>query len=294
MNEPNQKRRELSIHFTPIYNILIQSQHLKLSRIERSLVILFASYQSNGCNWSRESLKKYCECGPYHLERAIRRLKFMKIIDVARGGWRQRKPARRESNRYLFEPNPYNWRVTKETQEMIVRQALSMKMEPQEFICEAFPNQLGLEIAFEKCVPTYAKGRKGRSKKQKQPAVATGTTQVESQPIQSGVDEWREKLLTIRADEFPYASLAVLYFQHQHEIDLVRNTIDHGFPAEEREYYENLHYTYVDRTRKRTPEEASIFNKITDWKSIGTPDKVIVSLLKSKTENKNSPQESGM
>jgi hypothetical protein len=144
MNEPNQKRRELMIHFTPIYNILIQSQHLKLSRIERSLVILFASYQSNGCNWSRESLKKYCECGPYHLERAIRRLQFMHIIKVLRGGWRQKTPARRESNRYLYEPNPYHWRVTKETQEMIVRQTRSMKIEPQEFIHEAFPNQLGV------------------------------------------------------------------------------------------------------------------------------------------------------
>lgn len=120
MNEPNQKRRELSIHFTPIYNVLIQSLDLRLSRIERSLAILFASYQSNGCNWSREKLKKYCECGPYHLERAIRRLQFMHIIKVVRGGWRQNKPARRESNRYIFEPNPYNWRVTKDTQEMIV------------------------------------------------------------------------------------------------------------------------------------------------------------------------------
>lgn len=292
MNEPNQKRRELSIHFTPIYNILIQSQDLKLSRIERSLAILFASYQSNGCSWSRESLKKYCECGPYHLERAIRRLQFMHIIKVLRGGWRQRKPARRESNRYLFEPNPYNWRITKETQKMIVRQTLAMKIEPKEFICEAFPNQIGLEIAFEKCIPTYAKGRKGRSKKPKQPEIASAPVQIQNQPSQSDAYEWREKLMTIQADEFPYASLAVLYFQHLHEIDLVRNTVDHGFSAEEKGYYENLHYTYMDRTRKRTPEEEAIFNKIMDWKSIGTPDNVIASLLKGK--NKNPANESGM
>jgi hypothetical protein len=143
-------------------------------------------------------------------------------------------------------------------------------------------------------VPTYAKGRKGRSKKQKQPEVSTNSAQVQSQPKQSVDYEWREKVLTIRADEFPYASLAVLYLQHQSEIDLVRNTVDHGFSEAEKEYYENLHYTYVDRTRKRTPEEESIFNKIMDWRSIGTPDRVIASLLKSKMANKNSPQESGM
>gem|GEM_PF-6603638 len=81
--EPNQKTREMIIYYTPMYNLIVQSKIL--SQTERTLAVLIASYQGLGCNWARASLKEYCECGPYHLDRAIKRLQFMHIIRVLPG-----------------------------------------------------------------------------------------------------------------------------------------------------------------------------------------------------------------
>lgn len=83
-NEQNQKhQREMLLFYTPIYNLVVQSR--MLGRVERDLAILFASYQSLGCNWARASLMERSECGPYHLDRAILRLEFMHIIRTVRG-----------------------------------------------------------------------------------------------------------------------------------------------------------------------------------------------------------------
>ncbi len=82
-NQTNQKPREMLVFYTPIYNIIIQGRFL--SHVESGLLSLIASYQSLGCNWARASLKEKFECGPYHLDRAIKRLQFMLMIRVIAG-----------------------------------------------------------------------------------------------------------------------------------------------------------------------------------------------------------------
>ncbi len=84
-----------------------------LDPTEKLLAMIFASSPNGVCNLSREVLKKNCRCGPYYLERAIKRLEFMKIISVELGGWKQRIPPLREPNAYTFDYDPYNWRIPK-------------------------------------------------------------------------------------------------------------------------------------------------------------------------------------
>ncbi|MEN0060096.1 MAG: hypothetical protein AAGB31_14750 [Bdellovibrio sp.] len=71
----HRKPRELVLYFTPIYNILIQNWFLEPT--EKLLAAIFASSPNSECTLSREVLKKHCRCGPYYLQRAIKRLEII-------------------------------------------------------------------------------------------------------------------------------------------------------------------------------------------------------------------------
>lgn len=99
----NQPNKQIPVFYTVIPNILIQSW--LLDSIERQLVALIASYSSaGGCNWSRAALKDYLSCGPRLLDRALKRLQYLRLITVVKGGWKQNSgEPRKETNRYVYE-----------------------------------------------------------------------------------------------------------------------------------------------------------------------------------------------
>lgn len=269
-NELNQRQqREMLLFYTPIYNLVVQSR--MLGRVERDLATLFASYQNLGCNWARASLMERSECGPYHLDRAILRLEFMHIIRTVRGQ-RIKGSKRQEKNRYTFETNPYRWRVTKEMQELIVEETKKMGKEPQPFFYDAFPNQLGLEIAFAKIFPRYAKGKKGRKKKNDDPQTPETDLAVEKTSMtwdepapESESQKWRRKTDFIMNDELSFIELAMEYYSNFRSIDKVRNDPDHGFSHHKQTYLERLHSIYTDRRRSLKEDDIEIFNKIENW-----------------------------
>lgn len=279
-NEKSQKQqREMLLFYTPIYNLIIQSR--MFGRIERDLVLLFASYQSLGCNWARASLMERSECGPYHFDRSILRLEFMHVIRTVRG---RRLPGskRQEKNRYTFETNPYLWRVTKEMQELIIEETKKMGKEPQPFLYPAFPNQIGLEKSFATIFPKYANGKKGRKKNNLHTSQSTETketvsTDVETIPAESESmlwdqpapesesQKWRRKTNFIMNDELPFIELAMEYYSSLKHIDRLRNNHDHGFSHHKQTYLERLHAIYTDRRRSLKEDDIEIFNRIEIW-----------------------------
>lgn len=276
-NGPNQKQqREMLLFYTPIYNLVIQSR--MLGRIERDLVLLFASYQSMGCNWARASLMERSECGPYHFDRAIMRLEFMHIIRTIRG---RRLPGskRQEKNRYTFETNPYLWRVTKEMQELIIEETKKMGKEPQPFLYSAFPNQIGLEKSFAITFPKYAKGKKGRKKNDSSPSAAAEAVSATDDSVAAETEsvhwdepapetesqKWRRKTNFILSDELPFIELAMEYYSNFKSIDKLRNNPDNGFSEHKQNYLERLHAIYTDRRRTLKDDDIDIFNRIESW-----------------------------
>lgn len=272
-SELNQKQqREMLLFYTPIYNVIVQSR--MLGRVERDLTTLFASYQSLGCNWARASLMERSECGPYHLDRAILRLEFMHIIRTVRGQ-RIKGSKRQEKNRYTFETNPYRWRVTKDMQELIIEETKKMGKEPQPFLYDPFPNQLGLEIAFGKTFPRYAKGKKGRKKNNLEDAKPTESA-IETEALlwdepapESESQKWWRKNNFITDDALTFIELAMEYYSNLRSIDKVRNNSDHGFSHHKQTYLERLHAIYTDRRRSLKEDEAEILNKIESWLNEG-------------------------
>lgn len=269
-NEQNQKQqREMLLFYTPIYNLVVQSR--MFGRVERDLATLFASYQSIGCNWARASLMERSECGPYHLDRAILQLEFMHVIRTVRGK-RIKGSKRQEKNRYTFETNPYRWRVTKEMQELIIEETKKMGKEPQPFFYAAFPNQLGIEIAFAKTFPRYAKGKKGRKKENADSPIAEAELIAETDSLlwdepapESESQKWRRKTNFIMDDELPFIELAMEYYSSVRNIEKLRNDPNHGFSHHKQTYLERLHTIYTDRRRSLKSEETEIFNKIETW-----------------------------
>lgn len=269
--EPNQKTtREMMIYYTPMYNFIVQSK--LLSQTERTLAVLFASYQGLGCNWARDSLKEYCECGPYHLDRAIKRLQFMHIIRVVPGPPRRDGSKRREKNRYIFEQDPYHWRITKEMQELIVQETLEMKKEPKPFLYDAFPNDLGLEIAFARTFPKYANGKKGRRKKSNEPSPGSEEPGTDSSspiweeiPVESESTKWLKKYLAISDDNVRFTYLASEYYLHLRNINRARENPDHRFSDHKINFLERLHHIYAEKCMSLKPQEREVQNKIDSW-----------------------------
>ena len=272
--ELNQKPREMMIYYTPMYNLIIQSR--MLSQTERTLAVLIASYQGLGCNWARESLKDYCESGPYHLDRSIKRLQFMHIIRVLPGPPRRDGSKRREKNRYIFEPDPYHWRVTKEMQELIVQESLAIKKEPRPFVYDAFPNDFGLEIAFAKTFPKYANGKKGRRKKSNDPSsgaeesVAEVSSQMwEEKPIESESTKWLKRFLAVSDDNVRFTYLASEYYLRLRDIKRAKENPDHRFSEHKINFLERLNHLYADKCMSLKPDELEVHKKIDDWLADG-------------------------
>ncbi len=287
MNEKNKKPRELLLYFTPVYNVLIQNWFLNV--IERNLAILFSSCPDGVCNWSREQLKRYCECGPYHLERAIRRLKFLHIIDIDRGGWKQSNPPRRESNTYTFQGDPYRWRVTKELQERIVAETLKLGKEPRPFEHKGFEDQLAFEISFQKSVPAYANGKKGR-RKQSRDLQQSPNEPAEVQWPNTDDKKWLDRMAYILDDDLSFISLASKYYQYTDDIEVARSFHDHGFSAHKLTYLERLHYIFTERRSKlHNEEDIAVFDQIESWIDSGIPfGKISLKLESLKKEMKMS------
>lgn len=287
MEEPKQKQRELPLYFTPIYNLLIQTW--LLNRIERNLVVLFASYQNKGCNWSRERLKKYCECGSYHLERAIKRLKFMHIIEIELGGWKKGVPKRRECNRYFYKSDPFDWRVTKNIQERIVAETLSLKKPIRPFTYDGFSNEIGLEVSFTKTFPKYSIGRKGRKKKNSEQNPISPTLNAVAASA-SDDKKWRTKIQKILSDDLRFALLASEYYRYAEDIEISRNATDHEFSVHQLNYLERLHAVFTERRRLlKDRTEISVLSQIESWINDGLlHSKLSLELVKLDREIQNS------
>lgn len=260
MSERN-KKRELVLYFTPIYNILIQNWFLDPT--EKLLVMIFASSPNGECTLSREVLKKHCRCGHYHLERAIKRLEFMKIISVELGGWKQRIPPLRESNRYTFDPDPYHWRVPKEVQDRIIEETKALKKEPRPFVNGGFPNQVGMDIVFKKAVPNYAEGRIPRKKKSTE---ATGPQLQVVNSLSEDDQRWIRKSKNLIADNLRFTYLAREYYRYTDDMKFARENHDHGFSEHQLTYFERLYTVFNEQRRKlRDEDDIEVFNKIAEW-----------------------------
>lgn len=260
MSEQN-KKRELVLYFTPVYNILIQNWFLDPT--EKLLVMIFASSPNGECTLSREVLKKHCRCGHYHLERAIKRLEFMKIISVELGGWKQRIPPLRESNRYTFDPDPYHWRVPKEVQDRIIEETKALKKEPRPFVNGGFPNQVGMDIVFKKAVPNYAEGRIPRKKKSTE---ATGPQLQVVNSLSEDDQRWIRKSKNLIADNLRFTYLAREYYRYTDDMKFARENHDHGFSEHQLTYFERLYTVFNEQRRKlRDEDDIEVFNKIAEW-----------------------------
>lgn len=283
MNEKNKKPRELLLYFTPVYNVLIQNWFLNV--IERNLAILFSSCPDGVSTHSREQLKRYCECGPYHLSRALKRLKFLHIIEIKQGDWRQSKPARRHSNTYTFQYDPYRWRVTEELQERIVAETLKLGKEPRPFEHKGFEDQLAFEISFQKSVPAYANGKKGR-RKQSRDLQQSPNEPAEVQWPNADDKKWLDRMAYILDDDLSFISLASKYYQYADDIEVARSFHDHGFSAHKLTYLERLHYIFTERrTRLNSEEDIAIYNQIENWIDSGIPlNKISLQLVALKKE----------
>lgn len=265
-------KKEIPVYYTNIYNLIIQSR--MFDRIERELAILFASYGPvGGCNWSRASLKEYCECGPYHLERAIKRLQYWRVIKVVKGGWSKNSTSnqpRKETNRYVFEKDPYKWKVTKEIQEKIIQETLNMKLEASNFEHAPFPNKVGFEKSFESTYPKYAQGRKGRKKSS------------EEVPEKNSPDEliWIDKIADIESSGTRILSIALEYFKN-YELVQQAHSSDHGMAPKQEEYYCMLALKMKEKLSSDLDDnELKIAHKINNGIDEGlTPREIFRSLL---------------
>ena len=262
MNEQNKKPRELLLYYTPIYNVVIQNWLFSL--VERTLITLFASYQKNGCELSREVIKRHCECGPYHLERAVKRLEFMGIIEVQRGGKRSYNPPRRDTNRYFFLSDPYSWRVTKELQDRIAEETAQLGKAPRTFTHKGYADKKSLDYAFGKSVPTYAHGKKGRRKQNPAPQSVEESAAV--QPPMTDDQKWTSKSQKIVADDVRFTYLAREYYRYVDDMKTAGEFSDHGFSKYQLTYFERLYAVFTERRRRPHGEDdVEIFNKIADW-----------------------------
>lgn len=273
-SQTNQRPRELFVFYTPIYNIIIQRPFL--NHLESGLLTLIASYQGLGCNWARASLKERFECGPYHLDRAIKRLQFMHMIRVIPGLPKGDGSRRREKNRYIFEPDPYCWRVTKEVQDLIVQETIRMEKEPKQFKYNAFPNDLGLDIAFAKTFPRFAKGKKGRRKKSSEfHSDATtvdeniSVTEEALPSVESEDSKWQKRYQSIVQDDVRFTYLAGEYFGHLKAIRRVTDDPLHNFSIHKITFLERLNHIYTEKCKALNPEELKIYQEIQSWLNDG-------------------------
>lgn len=226
-NENGAGKKIIPVYFTTIPNILIQTEMLEL--LEWELAVLFCSFVSaGGCCYSRDRLKAKFHVGPYHLDRAIKRLQYRRMLRVVKG--KKRKDIaepRNETNRYLFERDPYKWKVTKEIQEKIIQQTLDLKMEPRPFEHDPFPNDIGFEISFEATFPKFAKGRKGRKKDK-------STNEDPSVMI-----DWEMKSLELSSRSFNFFEIAKRYLE-SYDLIQVANSSDHKLKKAEAIYYKRI------------------------------------------------------
>lgn len=218
-NKNGAGKKIIPVFYSTVPNILIQTKMLE--RIERQLAILFYScIPLGGCNWSEEALKTYCECGPYHLKRAIKRLQHRRMLTVVDGGWKQNTgQPRRETNRYIFERNPYKWKVTEEVQEKIVQQTYELNMVPEPFEQTPFKNDIGFEKSFSHSHKKYAEGRKGRKNK--------------------GSENWEMKTLELSSRTFSFFEMASLCLENYDHIQIA-NSPGHKMRKDEADYFKNL------------------------------------------------------
>ncbi|MFN3698130.1 MAG: hypothetical protein ACK4VO_11895 [Pseudobdellovibrio sp.] len=259
-NKNNQPNKQIPVYYTVIPNILIQSR--LLDSIERQLVAIIASYGSaGGCNWSRASYKEYLGCGPRLLDRALRRLMFLRIITVVRGGWKPgTNRTRKETNRYVYEKNPYKWKVTKDIQLQIAKETDLMKMEPQVFEHEPFPNEEGFEISFQSKYPRLAPAKKGRKK----------SNQVSAPPQQTERQKWEQKKYKATHEGFAY--LLSTYYFYLDDIELSKNPEGHPFTDEKKDYLDSLHQIYLHKvTGYLEEEEKALLNQVEMWIAEGKP-----------------------
>lgn len=262
-------KKNIPVFYTTVPNLLIQARFL--NRIERELVILFAS-QIDGCSWSKIALREYCECGPYHLERAIKRLQLWKLIKVIRGKWKTIPMGkRRENNRYIFEKNPYKWKLTPELQEKILDQTLTMKMQPQAFEEEPYPNFTGFEVVFAKINPKYAKGKKGRR-----------TEKENEKEIEIKPNKWIERTEKILSQEYSFLKLACDYFSYFSDIEIARNTTENDFSESQKNYLLKLHDIYTNKRRNpRSEDDFELVKMILDFEQENMePINISLSLYK--------------
>lgn len=240
-NEPKTEssagKKIIPVYFTTIPNILIQTEMLEL--LEWELAVVFCSFVSaGGCCYSRDRLKDKFHVGPYHLDRAIKRLQYRRMLRVVKG--KKRKDTaepRNETNRYIFERDPYKWKVTKEIQEKIIQQTLDLKMEPRPFEHEPFPNDIGFEISFEATFPKFAKGRKGRKKDK-------------NSTDESAIIDWEMKSLELSARSFSFFEIARLYLEN-YDLIQVANSPDHKLKKAEAIFYKRIGQLFVEAYQKQ-------------------------------------------
>jgi len=274
-NDTPKRGRDLLIFYTPIYKIPLRTE--VLGAVERGLVALFATYDSYGCVLAQAQLAKKFECGPRQLRRALARLQYLHLIEIEQGP-RLPNSVRRETNRYIFITDPYQWRLTKELHEKIIAETKKMGKEPRPFTHQPFEDALNLEINFLKSHPHVATKKKGRRKKPTEkitkPVVAAPV-----EPPQNNENQWREKTAEILSDEMSFARLAWIYRQNYEAVELARNAQDHGFSEEQRSYYEKLHHIFSERNRKATANEMKEANAVKNWELLGLSEETVLEML---------------
>lgn len=266
-------RKTIPVYFTTIPNVLIQTEMLEL--LEWDLAVLFCSFASaGGCCYSRDRLKAKFHVGPYHLDRAIKRLQYRRMLRVVRGKKRKdTSEPRNETNRYVFERDPYKWKVTKEIQEKIIQQTLDLKMEPRPFEHDPFPNDIGFEISFEATFPKYAKGRKGRKKDKNATA-------------ESLLIDWEMKSLELSSRAFSFFEIARLYLENYDFIQ-VANSPDHKMKKAESNYYKRIGQFFVE-SYQREPSEKDLADYSNFEDALKSYDENAEAILKYMIEKKNA------
>ncbi len=146
MNE--KKDNKLAFIFTPIPFVLLRAYDL-LTKNDRDLLVQIASFGPNGCFFSVDKItEKILVCGEPAFYRSVYKLKHLKLIKFKRGN-------RKMSNRYFFETDPRNWRLTEDLHKKIQEDAGKLGISDLKFNNEPFPNVFGFVTSFNICYPSY-------------------------------------------------------------------------------------------------------------------------------------------
>ena len=236
---------------------LFQSYGL-LNPTDRATLAQIISWHPNECFYAVNYFTEVVlGVGDKAFYQSIYKLQLLGLIRFKRGN-------RKRPNRYLFEPDPRNWRLPKPLSDQIRDDYLKLGFADFKYQHEPFPNEYGFKIVFNKLHPKLAI-------KIKEPT-PTGSA-VTDMPISTpelSADEmiWYKKYDYLTGIHSSPTKVVADYYKYQSEISKIKNSSSNL--EYEKKYLLLLEEKYFE-VRLNPPDEITkkILNLATDLESRG-------------------------